>query len=256
MIRAALTLVIITLLVGGGVYFGADRLERILLDGVPAGKSVTRAAAGKKAPARHRKNSRRAPAIAVTAKQGFQIIVSRNIFEAALEKKSEPVKTKVEEEVKPTKLNLVLLGTVVGDENDARAIVVDKTANKQDIYRIGDAVQGALIESIGRGRITLDVNGKKESLLIKEREGGGPAAPGGQGVNTAMERRASAATGKKPFVKPHRRITFQRNVKPVKKIVPKAAAPAVDGEEAGEDLPDETGNVEEAELEPEEPLTQ
>ncbi len=302
MVRAGITLLLITLLVGAGVYFGSNRLEQALLAGVETKtrkpEKTTRAPAAVKAPqpaagvaekpAVRRKRSRRAPAITMTpeqarrarqAKQGaaagqvqqtkqttqqtqqalppeqrLQVIVSRNIFQAALEKKKpEPVEKKVVEEAQPTKLNLVLLGTVVGDDEDARAIVVDKTAKKQDIYRVGDAVQGAIIETIGRGKVTLDVNGRKESLLIKEREGGGPVAPGIQPVNSPVTRSTTTTARKpSPWVKPHRRISFN-NTKPVHKVVPKPAQ-ADEQDQAEEELPDAMDGIEAAEDEV--PLTE
>ena len=113
----------------------------------------------------------------------FQVIVRRNIFQ--LIKEEEPIapeeKNSVEEktapEAVPTRLNLTLLGTILGDEQGSRAIIAEK--NEQKLYRIGDAVQGtgAIIESIERGQVILDVFGIRETLTMKKREGGGPDLP-------------------------------------------------------------------------------
>ena len=77
----------------------------------------------------------------------------------------------------PTTLNLTLLGTVLGDEHTSRAIIIEEKQNEQKLYQIGDAVQGAIIESIERGKVVLEVFGAKETLMMKKREGGGPGPP-------------------------------------------------------------------------------
>jgi type II secretory pathway component PulC len=103
---------------------------------------------------------------------------------------------------------------VTGNERDARAIIVDNKEKQQDLYQIGDAVQGAFIESIERGMVTLDVNGRKEALLIKDREGGGPGAPR---VSPSASRLVPEAkpekrvTRRAPKARPHRRISFRQD---------------------------------------------
>ena len=59
------------------------------------------------------------------------------------------------------------------------------------------------------------VHGKKEVLLLKDREGGGPAAP----VPPAADSWKSGKSGveqyrekKNPQVRPHRRISFRRDL--------------------------------------------
>ncbi|WP_456384872.1 type II secretion system protein N [Desulfolithobacter sp.] len=100
----------------------------------------------------------------------YQRIVQRNIFQAAV---SEPLPRKEKEREKPletTSLKLELLGTVSGNERDARAIIVDEKEKRQDIYHVGDSVQGAIIEGIERGKVILRVGNRKEVLLLKDRE--------------------------------------------------------------------------------------
>lgn len=77
-----------------------------------------------------------------------------------------------------TRMQLVLLGTVSGSREDARAIIRDEAAKKEDIYQVGSDVQGALIARIERGRVVLQVNGREEILNLKDPEGGRPR-PGG-----------------------------------------------------------------------------
>ncbi len=141
----------------------------------------------------------------------YQVIVRRNIFQAQLDAK-EVEKEEKPEDLAETSLKLALVGTVTGSDRDARAIIVDEKKKRQDIYQIGDVVQGALIKKVERGRVVLEVNGRDEVLLIKERKGGAggeagissrtPPAP--WAAPTTPETRKSV-----PKVKPHRRITFR-----------------------------------------------
>ncbi len=100
-------------------------------------------------------------------KEDFSIIARRALFG-----KKQPVSSKpaVKEEpvLTTTSLNLTLLGTVSGKDNDQRAIIRNKNNNEQDIYYKGDSVSNALIKEILRGKIILTVNGKDEVLLMEE----------------------------------------------------------------------------------------
>jgi hypothetical protein len=110
----------------------------------------------------------------------FQVIIRRNIFQLTQQELPEVVVEEAPTVVeKPTKevqtaLNLTLLGTVMGDNRTSRAIIIEDKKREQKLYQVGDAVQGALIESIERGKVVLDVFGAREILLLKKREGGGP----------------------------------------------------------------------------------
>lgn len=159
----------------------------------------------------------------------FDVIVSRNIFQAALDdsgkdSEPEPVEAKDLEE---TQLQLVLLGTVTGNKKDSRAIIVDKKERKQDIFHIGDAIQGAIISQIDRGQVVIEVNGQPEVLKLKDREGGGPGAPA-----TATARRAVTSPGGSertvPVARPRRRISF-RNPGPSAAV--EAATPEISVDE-------------------------
>jgi len=105
----------------------------------------------------------------------YTIIVDRNIFQAVITKTEKEETKPAPEELAATKLKLSLMGTISGVERDSRAIISDDQKKQQDIYQIGDSIQGALIKTIERGRVVLQVNGVDEELLLKEREGGGPA---------------------------------------------------------------------------------
>lgn len=152
----------------------------------------------------------------------YTIIVKRNIFQAVVEKK-EVTETKPPEpeKLEPTKLRLSLMGTVDGSEQDARAIISDDTKREQDIYQVGDSIQGGIIKTISRGKVILNVNGKDEVLTLKDREGGGPAyvpsptdyyqePPAQQAVE---ERLTPPTTRPRPVVRP-RPVRRPSNLRP------------------------------------------
>jgi len=68
----------------------------------------------------------------------------------------------------PTKLAFVLMGTAIDGENDNRAFIYDKKKRRQEMYREGDDLQGALIRQISYGKVVITVNGKNELLDIAE----------------------------------------------------------------------------------------
>ena len=92
----------------------------------------------------------------------FSMIVERNIFGATEKVEPPPVEKKMEqiENLEETTLQLSLLGTIAGDSASARAIILDQRKRSQDIYRVGDSVQGAEIRQILRGKVVLRHGGK------------------------------------------------------------------------------------------------
>ena len=101
----------------------------------------------------------------------FTMIVERNIFGATEKAEPPPVveeKAEAIENLEETSLQLSLLGTIAGDSQNARAIILDQRKRSQDIYRIGDSVQGAEIRQIFRGKIVLRHNDKDEILSMVE----------------------------------------------------------------------------------------
>ncbi len=240
MVRVTIKLVLIFVLVYAGVSFLYGRLEKKLL--VPA--TTVAPVSAKAGPPEKTKQ-------VLQKTSNYQIILTRNIFEAVLEQKNvEPKKKKpekvVEKEPEETTLKLVLQGTVSGDERDARAIIVDQKDKKQDIYQIGDAVQGALITSIERGKVILEVNGKKQLLVIKDREGGGGRRPSRSVVSPT----GPVFVPKKPtFTKsPSRSVFSRKNGTPPPTAVPHRRISF--RQDAGEDV--ESGGIEE----PGEPLVE
>ena len=109
-----------------------------------------------------------------SVKPEYSMVVERNIFGATEKAEAPP---KAEEKVEPienlaeTTLQLSLLGTIAGDTENARAIILDERKRSQDLYRIGDSVQEAEIKQIYRGKIVLHHNGNDEILSMVESSG-------------------------------------------------------------------------------------
>jgi general secretion pathway protein C len=102
----------------------------------------------------------------------YAMIEERNIFGATKEV-APPLEEKVEEVefLQETSLQLSLLGTIAGDTESARAIILDERTRSQDIYKVGDSVQEAVIRQILRGKVVLRHAGKDEILIMVEGEG-------------------------------------------------------------------------------------
>lgn len=142
----------------------------------------------------------------------YQVIVTRNIFKAEEDSGMDEEEGLDEEELEETSLQLVLLGTVTGMEKDARAIIIDKKERKQNLYRIGELVQSAKIRKISRGKVVLEVNGKNEVLIIKDREGGGPQVPGAPRTTSRRTPAVREDVVREPaqVVRPRRRISLRQ----------------------------------------------
>ncbi len=63
-----------------------------------------------------------------------------------------------------TQLQLKLLGTIPGDKSIALADIEDVQSKMENLYHIGDTIQGAKIAEIARGRVILLANGRREVL--------------------------------------------------------------------------------------------
>mgnify|MGYP001556905858 CR=1 FL=1 len=96
------------------------------------------------------------------------VITRRNLFAS---KEDAAVKEEAVDPfavAQPTKLAFVLMGTAIDAENDNRAFIYDKKKRRQEMYREGDDLQGALIRQISYGKVVITVNGKNELLDIAE----------------------------------------------------------------------------------------
>lgn len=150
-----ITLICVALVEGGYQVF-----EHFVLQPVPKAKSVdskaiTQSVAGK---------------LEQPAKHDYRIILKRNLFgppPGSDEKQVDQTNNNTEE-LEATSLNIVLMGTISGSEGTHRAIILDKKNHEQELYEAGDAIQGALVKEILRGKVILALNGKDEILDMSE----------------------------------------------------------------------------------------
>lgn len=97
----------------------------------------------------------------------YDPIIERNLFNTKKGTDGQPNLLDIEN-LKPTSLNLKLLGTVIGDNDKTYAVIQDTPQNRHDLYRIGDTVQNATLKLILREKVVLQVNGKDEILEIED----------------------------------------------------------------------------------------
>ncbi len=104
------------------------------------------------------------------AKNDYQLILQRNLFGPPpdSEKSVLPSVPDPNEALSATTLEIVLMGTIIGSAGNERAIIMDKKSFKQNLYEKGDAVKGALVKEISRGKVILSYNSKDEILDMSE----------------------------------------------------------------------------------------
>lgn len=152
--------------------------------------------------------------VPVPGKIDYQVILTRNIFKAVVELGDQATDEQLLSDLdnlEETKMQLVLLGTVSGSKEDARAIIRDEKTKIADIYTIGSALQESIITRIERGRVVLQVNGREEILNIKEPDSAGPqrSASSAGKINLPTMQQDAAREGKVPEARPRRRISFR-----------------------------------------------
>ncbi|MBC2704559.1 type II secretion system protein N [Desulfobacula sp.] len=152
------------LLVAAIVYFGVDIIFKNELP-------ETTLLPENHSPGAISKNISLQQATSVFSRNQYDIIVARNIFKVEIEDKKAPViKQETEddefEKLEPTRLKLVLWGTVTGD-SDVYAVIEDKKMRKQSLYEEGDSIQGAKIKKILRHKVILTYQGEDQILKME-----------------------------------------------------------------------------------------
>ena len=97
----------------------------------------------------------------------YRAIIDRDIFSSGEEVLQETGGEDLDD-LEPTSLNVALLGTVVGGQQYAFAVIEEVKKRKQGLYKVGDSVQGATVKRILRGKVVLRVNDKDEILTMEE----------------------------------------------------------------------------------------
>jgi len=99
----------------------------------------------------------------------YSIVTRRDLFKTGVTPSAAAPQDLNLEELKETQLDLRLWGTVVlGDDQPDYAVVEDKRARKQQLYRVGDPIQNAVVKAILREKVVLSVDGKDEILTMEE----------------------------------------------------------------------------------------
>lgn len=181
----------------------------------------------------------------IVKKVDYGVITKRNLFGTPPQAVSSSVSETPPEELEATSLDVVLMGTVGGD-GDNRAIILNKRDRKQEIYSVGDNVQGAIIKEILRGKVILNLDGRDEMLDMSEAAQYAPKSPSRPvAVNPAIRTRrvleAPSVNGadQSGTVSPRARI-----VRPTRRIIRPQPADELAGEQAEE--VEEPGAVDES----------
>jgi general secretion pathway protein C len=118
----------------------------------------------------------------------YDKISQRGLIGGPTVSREEKTEEMAEEQIaalKPTSLNIVLLGTVSGPQRIAFAVMEEKGKKKQGLYQTGDKVQGAIIKKVLRGKVILEVKGKDEILEMEQaktgKRGAGRTGSGSRG---------------------------------------------------------------------------
>jgi general secretion pathway protein C len=99
----------------------------------------------------------------------FSVVAARNLFGSREKEQVTPeIRDEEIENLEHTSLQIALLGTVVGSEQDSFAIIEEKAGKKQGLYKLGDSIQSAVVKRILRGKVVLSVQGRDKILTIEE----------------------------------------------------------------------------------------
>ncbi len=215
-ISSIVPLLFITLLCVGSVEGGYLMLEYFL--------TQTPASQKQDAPKRPVKAGRSAEM--KEQKHDYHIILSRNLFGPPPSDKvvGAPAKNDSVKDLAVTGLDIMLKGTISGEGKTRFAIITEKINNTQQLYQEGDAVQGAFVKEILRGKVILSYNGKDEVLEMSDTAGkAAPSAPIAVAPRTSLPQMQAAGAGiskksierivRPHIVRPGRRIVGSGNNK-------------------------------------------
>lgn len=108
----------------------------------------------------------------------YNQIMDRDLFKT--QKAPQPIDSKKGidlENLEATSLKLKLWGTVSGEIEQAYAVIEDTQKREQNLFRVGDSIQNAIVKMILREKIVISVNGKDEVLAMEKVEQGSSTRP-------------------------------------------------------------------------------
>jgi general secretion pathway protein C len=135
----------------------------------------------------------------------YNDILERDLFKTKKEPKTIQADEKINvENLEETKLKLKLWGTVSGDPDQAYAVIEDTQKREQNLYRVGDSVQGATLKAILREKVILSVSGRDEVLAMEDLQhaSGGPT----------FANRSVPRPGPRGGAEPMQRVSLQRDM--------------------------------------------
>jgi general secretion pathway protein C len=102
--------------------------------------------------------------------EAYAVIERRNLFNTGDAPESMEAEERLDiAALKETTLDLKLWGTVtLQDAENDYAVIEDKKGRRQQLYRVGDVIQNAVVKGILRKKVVLRVNGKDEVLTMEE----------------------------------------------------------------------------------------
>ena len=211
MLSIVIRLIVITVLVYAGVHLWYGVVEKRLQQQDPPARVASQS---------QQVAPQQQPGPVSSPANDVQAILERNIFQANRGGDKSATTESIDsdlENLAQTQLSLTLLGTVTGSQDDARAIIRDDKTKLEDLYQIGSEVQGALVNRIARGKVVLQVNGREEVLVIKDREGVGGVASrrmASPGLPDEALEPPNEAAQAVPTAVPRRRISFRSPAPP------------------------------------------
>jgi len=127
----------------------------------------------------------------------YRQIDERNLFGLKNEEPQPVTEAKVDvAALKPTDLQLKLWGTVIGNAGESYAVIEDAKQRSQNLYKVDDQVQDAVIKEIQRERVVLQVKGELEILEMEKMESGSASRsfmPRRQQIQAAQTPQAAAS---------------------------------------------------------------
>lgn len=102
----------------------------------------------------------------------YRAISERDLFHTSAEAAAPAEKPQIDlDSLKETDLKLKLWGTIAVSGGSGYAFIEDTTKRRQDLYTVGDTVQGATIKTVLRETVVLSVEGKEDEILQMEKKG-------------------------------------------------------------------------------------
>jgi general secretion pathway protein C len=101
----------------------------------------------------------------------YRSVWEKNIFfTSGVDEQKGPSEPTQVDQLRLTSLNCTLVGTIVDDEGEGWAVILDNEGGQQEMVTIGSHVKGARVVRIFKDKVVLNLNGKDELLLMDMEE--------------------------------------------------------------------------------------